>query len=201
MLTLGITGGIGSGKSTAARFFADRGARLFDADVEAKQILMTDRDVSRAVQAAFGEAVLNDMGAIDVHRLAAASFATPEAQQRLNAIIHPQVIAASDRGMATARKQGVALYVLDVPLLFEAHMERGLDLTLVVVADEARRFQRALARGNLTENDLRRRATLQLTDEERRAQADHIIDNNGTLDDLHRHLQRLFDTLMTEPES
>ena len=192
MLTLGITGGIGSGKSTVARFFVDRGAQLFDADQEAKDILLHHRDVRSAIRGAFGEDVFDDRGEIDFIRLAAAGFDSPEQQQRLNAIIHPEVIQVAHSQIAEARRRGLEMFVLDVPLLFEAGMERDLDLTLAVVAAEDIRFERALKRGRLSEADLRRRAGLQLTDEERAARADHVIDNNGSLEDLHRQLEQLY---------
>ena len=195
MLTLGVTGGIGSGKSTVARYFVDRGAQLFDADREAKDILLHHRDVLSAVRAAFGKGVLDDQGEIDFVRLAAAGFTSPEQQQRLNAIIHPEVIRVAHRHMADARRRGLEMFVLDVPLLFEAGMEQGLDLTLAVVAAEDIRFERALRRGRLSEADLRRRASLQLTDEDRAARADHIIENNGTLEALHRQLEQLYEAI------
>ncbi len=194
MLTLGVTGGIGSGKSTVAKFFVDHGAVLFNADGEAKHILLNHDGVRSKVKAAFGPNVLDDQGEIDFARLAAISFASSRQQKRLNAIVHPEVIRAADRAMDVARRRGFAIFVLDVPLLFEAHMERDLDLTLAVMAEESIRFERVLARGNLTEADLRRRAKLQLSDEERAARADLVVDNNGTVEELHAQLEKIHES-------
>lgn len=194
MLRIGITGGLGSGKSTAARFFGDRGAQVFDADLEAKLILLRHEPVRQAVVEAFGKPVLNEVGEIDFGRLAAYAFAKPERQQRLNAIIHPEVILAAEREMAAASQRGVGLFVIDVPLLFETRLEQYLDFTLVVVADEELRIKRATERGTLTEADIRKRARLQLSDEERTARADFVIHNDGTIEELHRKLQEVYDT-------
>ncbi|MFB0516525.1 MAG: dephospho-CoA kinase [Candidatus Neomarinimicrobiota bacterium] len=195
MLRIGITGGLGSGKTTAARFFGDRSARVFDADMEAKLILLRHEPVRQAIVEAFGEVVLNEVGEIDFGRLAAYAFAEPERQQRLNDIIHPEVVLAAERAMTAASLQGVSLFVIDVPLLFEAHLERYLDYTLVVVADEELRIKRALERGTITEEDIRSRIRLQLSDEQRAAQADFVVQNNGTLGELFQQLEEIYDTL------
>ena len=200
MLRIGITGGLGSGKSIAARFFGDRGARVFDADVEAKLILQHHVPTRQAVIKAFGDAVLNEGGEIDFGRLAAHAFATPQRQQQLNDIIHPEVIWVAKRELATADLKGAAMFVVDAPLLFEAHLEHHLDYTLVLVADEDLRVQRTMARGILTEEDIRKRMSLQLSDEERAARADFVIHNNGTLEELHEQLQELYDSLPVQPE-
>ncbi len=192
MLTLGVTGGIGSGKSTVAKFFVDRGAALFDADAEAKHILLNHDGVRSKVKASFGPDLLDDRGEIDFTHLAAVSFASSRQQKRLNAIIHPEVIRAANRARDGARQRALAIFVLDVPLLFEAQMERDLDLTLAVMVAESIRFERVLSRGNLTEADLRRRAKLQLSDEERAARADLVVDNNGTVQELYAQLEKIY---------
>ncbi|UCH10471.1 MAG: dephospho-CoA kinase [Fidelibacterota bacterium] len=196
MIRIGITGGLGSGKSTAAQFFADRGAQIFNADMEAKLILLRHVPIGRAVLDAFGDAVLNEVGEIDFGRLAAFAFAKPERQKRLNEIIHPEVILVADRAMMEASRRGIPLFVMDVPLLFEARIEQYLDYTIAVVADESVRLKRAMNRGTLTEADIEKRIRLQLTDEERAALADFVVENNGTIKELERQLQDIYDSLI-----
>ncbi|UCH63024.1 MAG: dephospho-CoA kinase [Fidelibacterota bacterium] len=199
MLRIGITGGIGSGKSTAARFFKERGAQVFDADVEAKLILQHHQPTRKAVIEAFGEAVLNKAGEIDFGRLAAYAFSTPEQQQQLNDIVHHEVIWVAKREFATADQKGAAIFIVDAPLLFEAHLEHHLDYTLALVADEELRVERTVARGILTEEDIRKRMRLQFTDEERAARANFVVQNNGTLEELHEQLQAIYDSLPIQP--
>ncbi len=200
MLRIGITGGLGSGKSTAASFFGDRGALVFDADMEAKLILLRHEPTRQAVIEAFGEAVLNEAGEIDFERLAGYAFATPERQRQLNDIIHPEVIRAADREMAAASQRGIAMFVLDAPLLFEARLEQYLDFTLAIVADEELRIKRARERGTLTDEDIHQRTRLQLSDKERAARANFVIHNNGTLEELHERLREIYDSLPVRPE-
>lgn len=201
MLRLGITGGLGSGKSTAAHFFADRGARLFDADAEAKLILLRHEPIRQALIEEWGEVIINEVGEIDFARLAAYAFTKPKRQRRLNEIIHPQVILVAEREMMNASREGVHLFVLDVPLLFESQMEQYLDYTLAITAAEEFRVQRALARGTLSEAEIRKRMKLQLTDENRAAQADFVISNNGTLEEFQSKLQEIYDILTEEQRS
>jgi dephospho-CoA kinase len=195
MLRLGITGGLGSGKSTAARFFAERGARLFDADMEAKLILLRHEPIRESVMNEFGEVILNEYGEIDFTRLASYAFAKTARQRRLNEIIHPEVVRVAEREMTKASREGLALFVLDVPLLFEAQMEYYLDYTIAITTTEELRIRRALARGDLSEAEIRKRMKLQLTDEERAAQADFVVTNDGSLDELHSQLQEIYNTL------
>jgi dephospho-CoA kinase len=201
MLRIGITGGLGSGKSMAARFFAERGARIFDADYEAKLILLRHEPIRQAVIDEWGEAIVNEVGEIDFIKLANCAFSKPERQRRLNEIIHPQVIQVAEQEMREASREGVHLFVLDVPLLFEAQMEQYLDYTIAVTAAEELRIQRALERGNLSEADIRKRMKLQMTDDERTAQADFVANNDGTLEELQHRLQEILDILTEELRS
>ena len=135
MLRLGITGGLAAGKSVAARFFTERGGHHFDADLEAKQILLESQAVHAEIAAAFGEDLISPAGTVDTELLAARSFAEPSLQQTLNGIIHPRVMAEAQRQIAKAAVSGSAWFILDAPLLFEAGLEAYLDRTLLIVAD------------------------------------------------------------------
>lgn len=144
---------------------------------------------------AFGTAVLNEQKEIDFCLLAVEAFVTPERQRQINEIVHPEVILKAKREMAAAEREGITLFVVDVPLLFEAGLEQHLDYTLAIVADEELRIKRAMARGTLTAEDIRRRTQLQLSDDERAARADFVIDNSGSLAELQEQLQVLYDKL------
>ncbi|MCK4578650.1 MAG: dephospho-CoA kinase [Candidatus Marinimicrobia bacterium] len=192
MLRIGITGGLGSGKSVVADFFRAQGSRVFDADSEAKLILLRSAPVQQAVIDHFGDHILNEVGELDFRLLAQCAFATEKQQRYLNNIIHPEVAAAAELAMIAAQGEGVAMFVLDAALLFEAQLEEYLDFTIAVIADEELRVKRALERGNLTEKDIRKRIRLQLTDDIKQAKADFIIDNNGTPDELAANLEDLY---------
>ena len=195
MLSLGVTGGLGSGKTVVARFFAGKGAYHFDADLVAKDILLGSEEVLDEVRAAFGEDVLGADGKIETAKLARQIFHNPAQQRELNEIIHPRVVAAALRQMEGAASRGAALFILDAPLLFEAGLEKHLDKTLVVAAAEELRVQRALDRGGLSEDDIRSRMALQMPEEEKLARADIIVDNNGTLEELTARLDQVYLTL------
>ena len=196
MLRIGITGGLGSGKSEVTEFFKQKGARVFDADVEAKLILLRLEGVQKAVIAAFGETVLNEVGELDFQRLARHAFANADRQRQLNEILHPEVILAADKAMILAEQDGAAMFILDAPLLFEAKLEEYLDLTVVVIADQQVRIKRALERGNLTEEDILRRIQLQMPDKEKLARADLVVTNNGTLEQLQAELEALYSNII-----
>ena len=196
MLRIGITGGLGSGKSEVTEFFKQKGARVFDADVEAKLILLRLEGVQKAVIAAFGETVLNEVGELDFQRLARHAFASSDRQRQLNEIMHPEVILAADKAMILAEQDGAAMFILDAPLLFEAKLEEYLDLTVVVIADQQVRIKRALERGNLTEEDILRRIQLQMPDKEKLVRADLVVTNNGTLEQLQAELEALYSNII-----
>ena len=196
MLRIGITGGLGSGKSEVTAFFKQKGARVFDADLEAKLILLHSGGVQKAVIAAFGDTVLNEVGDLDFQRLARHAFANSDRQRQLNEIMHPEVISAADKAMILAEQDGVAMFILDAPLLFEAKLEEYLDLTVLVIADQEVRIKRALERGNLTEEDILRRIQLQMPDKEKLARADLVVTNNGTLEQLQAELEALYSKII-----
>jgi len=201
VLRIGVTGGLGSGKSMLAKYFGERGATVFDADREAKSILLRSEPVNRAVIASFGNSILNELGELDFRRLAEYAFAKPERQRRLNDIIHPEVVQAADRQMITASRQGAALFVLDAALLFEARLEQYLDVTIVVVADEELRVRRALDRGTLIEEEIRKRIRLQMSDSDRIARADFVITNDGSKDEFFKQFEALYHSLTSESPS
>ncbi|MBA3295209.1 MAG: dephospho-CoA kinase, partial [Geodermatophilaceae bacterium] len=166
---IGLTGGIGSGKSAVANLFAERGARIVDADKVAREVIAGGSAGLRAVVDEFGAEVLGDDGELDRTRLAHIVFADPQARERLNAIVHPLV---ADRIEAMlAEQSSVEVVVYDVPLLVEGSVQNrhDFDLILVVEAPEDLRVQRLQRDRNMTEEQVRARMASQATDDQRRA--------------------------------
>lgn len=191
MLRIGLTGGIGSGKSTVSRLLADRGARVVDADQLAREVVAPGTPGLAAVVAAFGNGVLTPAGELDRPALAAVVFGDPEARSTLDGIVHPLVRArAIDliRAMPTD-----AVVVQDIPLLVETGQAGSFDLVLVVEAEVETRVARLLVRG-LSEADARARIATQASDEARRAVADVVLDNDGTEEELAAEVERFWRT-------
>jgi dephospho-CoA kinase len=189
VLRIGLTGGIGSGKSTVAGLLAARGAHVVDADRLAREVVEPGTPGLDAVAAAFGSGVLTPEGALDRPALAAVVFADPEARRRLDGIVHPLVRARAAELVATAPPDAVV--VQDVPLLVETGQAASYDLVLVVQADPATRVRRLVGRG-LSEDDARARIAAQATDDQRRAVADVVLDNSGTVGELEEQVERFW---------
>lgn len=190
MLRIGLTGGIGSGKSTVAALLAERGAVVIDADRIAREVVEPGTPGLAAVVAAFGDGVLAADGSLDRPALAAVVFADPEARKQLDGIVHPLV---RDRGVQLAAGAPAdAVLVNDVPLLVETGQAGSYDLVVVVEADLATRLARLVERG-VPEADARARIAAQATDEQRRAVADVVLDNSGTRDQLAEQVARLWE--------
>jgi dephospho-CoA kinase len=192
VLRIGLTGGIGSGKSTVARLLAERGAVVVDADAIAREVVEPGTPGLAAVVATFGEEMLTADGALDRPALGAVVFADPDARGRLNAIVHPLVRERAAELAAAVPDDGVVVH--DVPLLVESGQLRAgeaHDLVLVVETDLTTRLERLVRRG-MTEDDARARIAVQATDEERRAVADVVLDNGGTPEGLAAQVERFW---------
>jgi dephospho-CoA kinase len=189
MLRVGLTGGIGSGKSEVARQFAALGAEVADADVAAHAVTAKGEPGHVAVVAAFGERAILADGNLDRAWLRATVFADPEARQRLEAILHPLVRARLDEEVATWRG---AYGLLVVPLLLERGGARSrVDRVLVVDCGEDEQVRRVMARSGLSEQEVRAIMATQLSRQARLAQADDVIDNGGPRDALAPQVARL----------
>jgi dephospho-CoA kinase len=189
MLRIGLTGGIGSGKSTVAGLLAERGAVIVDADRIAREVVAPGTQGLAAVVEAFGAGILAPDGSLDRPALAAVVFRDPAARARLDGIVHPLVRERSVQLTAAAPPD--AVLVNDVPLLVETGQAASYDLVLVVEADLATRLSRLVDRG-LPEEDARARIDAQATDEQRRAVADVVLDNSGTRDELAAQVDRFW---------
>jgi dephospho-CoA kinase len=189
VLRIGLTGGIGSGKSTVSALLAARGAVVVDADRIAREVVAPGTPGLAQVVEAFGEAVVAADGSLDRPALAAIVFGDAQARARLDGIVHPLVRARSVELLATVPEGAVV--VNDVPLLVETGQAASYDLVLVVEADPATRISRLVQRG-LSAEDARARMAAQATDEQRRAVADVVLDNSGTQEELAEQVDRFW---------
>ena len=189
MLTIGLTGGIGSGKSTVSALLAERGAVVVDADRIAREVLEPGTPGLASVVTEFGPTVLAADGSLDRAALAAIVFSDDDARRRLDGLVHPLVRRRSAELVAAAPPDAVV--VNDVPLLVETGQAGSYDLVLVVEADAGTRVARLVGRG-LTEADARARIAAQASDEQRRAVADVVLDNSGTRDQLAAQVDRVW---------
>jgi dephospho-CoA kinase len=181
VLRIGLTGGIGSGKSTVSALLAAHGAVIVDADRIAREVVEPGTPGLAAVVEAFGGRMLTADGALDRPALAGVVFSDPQARQKLDGIVHPLVRARAGEVAAAAAADAVVVH--DVPLLVETGQAVSYDLVLVVEADVETRVARLVQRG-LTAEDARARIAVQATDEQRRAVADVVLDNSGTPEQL-----------------
>lgn len=179
MVKIGLTGGIGSGKTAVGRLLVEHGAVLVDADVLAREVVAPGTDGLRQVVAEFGDEVLSPDGTLDRARLAALVFADSAALARLNAIVHPLVGRRSAEIVGGLPEQAIVVH--DVPLLVENSLAPAYDLVVVVEAPEEVRVARLVGQRGLTEVDARARIAAQATDEQRRAVADVVVVNDGSL--------------------
>ncbi len=193
--TLGVTGGIGSGKTTVCRMLEALGARVFYADAEARRLMQEDPAVRAEIVAAFGPESYAADGHLDRAYLAAQVFGDEARVARINDIVHPRVYAAFKAARDRAARDEVPLLVKEAALIFETGGERFLDAVAVVEAPEAERVRRVTARDQATADQVRARMRHQLSAEERRRRADYVLENTGSLEDLRRQVERLYRTV------
>ena len=191
MLRLGLTGGIGAGKSTAARRLAERGATVVDADRLAREVVEPGTAGLAEVVAAFGSAVLTADGALDRAALGRLVFSDDDARRRLNGLLHPRIAELTRERMAAAGPDAIVVH--DVPLLVENGMGAAYHLVLVVHADAGERVRRLVADRGMAPDDARARVAAQADDAARRAAADVWLDNSGPAPALVAAVDRLWD--------
>jgi len=193
MLRVGLTGGIGAGKSEVARRLEAQGAVLIDADAIAKQVVAPGTDGLAAVTAAFGDPVLRPGGGLDRERLGEIVFADPAQLARLNAIVHPLVGAR----MAELERQAGrdAIVVHDVPLIAENDLAAAYDLIVVVDAPDHSRLERLIRHRGMNQEQARARMAAQASRSRRLAIADLVVDNSSSLAELDRQVGDLWSEL------
>ena len=198
MRHLALTGGIGSGKSTVAKFFAERGATIIDADAISRSVMEPGQKVLAEVVETFGRQLLDDTGQLDRQALADIVFNDDDARQQLNAIVHPAVRAESDRQreQALAADPEHAVIIQDIPLLVESGQAHNFDGVIVVHADQATRLKRLVDSRGMNIDDAHARVAAQATDEQRAEIADWLIDNSGSLEDTAAQVAAVWEKLV-----
>ncbi|MFI0502230.1 dephospho-CoA kinase [Streptomyces albogriseolus] len=194
MLTVGLTGGIGAGKSEVSRLLVERGAVLIDADRIAREVVEPGTPGLAAVVEAFGEEILAEDGSLDRPRLGALVFNDPEKLATLNSIVHP-LVGARSRELEEAAPED-AVVVHDVPLLTENGLAPLYDVVIVVDASTGTQLDRLVRLRGMSEEDARARMAAQATREQRRAVADVVIDNDVPLDALERRVEEVWADLV-----
>ncbi|MCE5189260.1 MAG: dephospho-CoA kinase [Eubacteriales bacterium] len=196
---IGLTGGIGSGKTTAAKRFAELGAKVYSADDIARRALDPGTSCYDRVVSAFGESILLPDGAIDRKRLARIVFSDESKRTLLNGILHPYVI---DRLFSDAdqdfQAENFRIAVFDIPLLFESGLDAQMDTTIVVASDTETRIRRVIERDGISREQALQRILVQMPDEEKRLRANYVLDNDGSKDDLCRRVDALYELLRPE---
>ena len=197
MLKVGLTGGVGSGKSELSRFFSKWGAYIFDADKEAKIIIDSKETVQKEIISEFDTNILNAENKIDRKKLARIAFQDEGHQLRLNSIMHPHVFQEIDKqfdNVSSANKHKI--FVVDAALIYESGADTHMDFVIVITSLLRFRAERAMGRGNMTREDFMKRVDLQWTDEDKAHMADYIISNNNSLEDLKKDARKIFDQLI-----
>lgn len=184
MKIIGLTGGIGSGKSTVAQLLVQQGWVLVDADRIARDIVEPGQPALTELADAFGQDILLPNGSLDRGLLASRAFASREKTDLLNSITHPRIQEETQARFEAARQGGADFVVYDMPLLVDKGLHKDMDATIVVDVDVEERVRRLVEYRGLEEGDARRRIAAQIPDDVRRAAADFVIDNNGSREAL-----------------
>ncbi len=192
MKVIGLTGGIGSGKSTVSQFLAELGAVILDADRVGHEAFKPDTELWRQVVAAFGRQILTPDGDIDREKLGEMVFGNPESLARLNQIMHPRMYEIVKAQLEEYQRQGVAVVVLEAPLLIEAGWTSLVDEVWVTVASEATVLRRLQEQKGLSRQEALARIHSQLSSEERVRRADVVINTDCDLDELKARVGELW---------
>ena len=195
MLVIGLTGNIASGKSTVAQMFAERGATIVDADRLAREAVEVGTPAFDAIVARWGRGILAPDGSLDRALLRQIVFDQPEELEALNAIVHPEVGRLRDAEIAAARARGDRICVCDVPLLFERHLVEQFDRIVLVDAPRPVRLERLTRERGLTHTEAMKMIAAQMPAELKRARADFVIDNDGSLSELVRRVDEVWSQL------
>lgn len=194
MLKIGLTGGIGSGKTAVSQYFETLGVPVLDTDIIARQVCLPGSPVLKHIAARFGADMLTPGGELDREKLRALVFSDPEKRKQLEAIIHPAIREALQQQLAHIQSP---YCVLVIPLLLEKNWRGEVDRILVVHAAKASRIARIQSRQHISEAQIEQIMASQISDNERNAAADDSINNDGSLQDLHRQIEQLHQSYLS----
>ena len=196
MKVIGLTGGIGSGKSTVSEYLQGKGAFIIDADKLAREIVEPGKPVLSELVQVFGKEILNSDGSLDRKKLGAIVFSDSDKLKILNKITHKEIYRLTLETLEMLRKEGKAkLVVLDAPLLFEAGMDVHTLETWAIGGDEELRIKLMIERDRITEEEVRARLNNQVSDSERNRRATHQITNDGSTEELFSQVDVLLEGL------
>lgn len=196
MLIVGVTGSVGSGKTTVSRMFEKEGAYVIDADQIARELVQPRRIAWREIVRAFGSEILDKEGSIDRRRLAGIAFSSPPKREMLNKILHPRIKREMERrARAIGQKDPEAIVIFDVPLLVETGYHRDMDQIVVVTSSEKKQIERMKKRVGMDEEETRRIISSQMKIEEKMKAADFVIRNEGSLKTTRRRVRKVFQDL------
>jgi len=182
MVVIGLTGGIGSGKSAVARMFKEEGAKLIDFDYLARLVVEPDKPAWRDIVEYFGSEILSPDRTLNRAALAEIVFSDPRSRKALEGFTHPRIFERRDALLASIKKDDPqAIVIVDFPLLFELGLRDEIDKVILVYVPREVQFKRATQRGGLSRSEVEKRLRAQLPIEEKKALSDFIIDNTGTL--------------------
>tara|TARA_X000001036_G_scaffold219544_2_gene205500 strand:- start:2957 stop:3550 length:594 start_codon:yes stop_codon:yes gene_type:complete len=196
MLKIGLTGGIGSGKSEVSKFFNSWGAFIFDADKEAKNIINNNKLAQQEIIKEFGSDVINADNIIEKQKLARIAFQDEFHQLRLNSIIHPFVFKKIDTTFDKIKlDNNYKSFIVDAALIYESGADTHMDYVIVVTSLLGFRTERVMSKGNINRDDFMKRVALQWSDEDKEHMADFIIQNNSDIKNLEKESKKVFDSI------
>jgi dephospho-CoA kinase len=201
MFLVGLTGNIGSGKSTVAQLLSERGATIIDADVLARRAVEQGTEAFRAIVERWGTSILAADGLLDRGALRRIVFSDQAELEQLNTIVHPEVERMRGALVDQARQRGDRLVVCDIPLLFERRMTEGFDRIVLVDAPRPVRLERLVRERGLRETEAMDMIVAQMPAELKRARADFVIDNDGTLTQLDARVAEVWSALLAVAEA
>ena len=198
MKIAGLTGGIGSGKTTVAELFKELGAYVIDADELARRVVEPGKPAWEEIKKEFGEKVLNPDQTLNRQKLAEIVFSDPKAKARLEKITHPRIGEEIIKELKRAKELGAKLAIIDAPLLLESPLAKWVKPVIVVVADEKVRIERVCKRDGVSPEEVKARIKNQSPDAEKIKKADYVIENNSGLKELKEKVKELWKKLVSD---